>query len=169
MEFRNELSVWNTQRSNSVTNASLLAHAEHVFWTATEELCLLESSIVLSFTWIKCSSAAWSWLLERALTSSCWEGWGRVAGAAWLSWAMADEPLLSFVWVNTLGARSWVGGSVAGIRWGEMTWRFTGFVEELNYSFQKRNFIQTNRISLNRWRKCQNLQEFGITILEFVA
>lgn len=117
------------------------------------EVWLLEG---VSFTWIKCSSVAWSWLLERTLTSSCWEGWGRVAGEEWLSWTTADKPLLDFVWVNTLGARSWVGGTVAGIRWGEMTWT-QGEVEEMNklpfHSSQKGTW-------LNRERKCQNLQEF---------
>lgn len=73
------------------------------------------------FTWIRCSSVAWSWLLERTLTSSCSGGLARAVGAGHLSCAAAGSPPGGFAWVNTLGERSRLGATVAGILWGEMT------------------------------------------------
>lgn len=72
-------------------------------------------------TCIRCSSVAWSWLLERILTSSCRGGLGTVEGVWELSWPTADNPLLGCVWVNILGERSRFGAIVAGILWGEIT------------------------------------------------
>lgn len=82
--------------------------------------CLFAHKLML--TWIRCSSVAWSWFLDRTLISSFSGGLDRAEGAGQLSWATADNPPLDFAWVNTLGERSRLGATVAGIRWGEMTW-----------------------------------------------
>ena len=147
MLSRNELSVWNTQRSNSVLN--VLVHTclclstvyDLLFkWNAlvrkphkynkcpklsVRSWLILWSEAWNHFTCIRCSSVAWSWVLERIRSSSCSEGLDRVEGAGGLSWAAADNPLPGLVWMNTLGERSRLGATVAGIRWGEMTYTGT--------------------------------------------
>lgn len=117
MVSRNELSVWNTH--TYCMSVCMPACSENYEY----KLSVLNTVKNVPFTWIRCSSVAWSWLLDKTLISSCSGGLGRFKDAGQLSWAPVDNKVLGFDWENTLGDRSRVGATVAGIRWGEMTWR----------------------------------------------